>query len=133
MAQTFGSIMKLKFLLPSIRSSSHFGQNFHLQPKLAQSTSAIAFNYLDPLSLDSQLSEEETLIRDNFRNFCNEKLMPRVTQAYRNEHFDPQIMREWGQLGVLGATIQGYGCQGASYTTYGLLAREVERIDSGYR
>jgi glutaryl-CoA dehydrogenase len=92
-----------------------------------------AFDYHDALQLDSQLSEEEILIRDNFRQFCTDKLLPRVTNAHRNEHFDPKIMREWGELGVLGATLKGYGCQGASYTTYGLLAREVERIDSGYR
>lgn len=92
-----------------------------------------AFQYDDPLNLDAQLNEEEILIRDNFRQFCADRLLPGVVEAYRKEHFDPQIMKEWGELGVLGATIQGYGCQGASYTTYGLLAREVERIDSGYR
>lgn len=124
---------QLKPFLSSIRFPLQFQRSFHLQSKLSQTTTANTFNHLDPLALDSQLSQEETLIRDNFRSFCEEKLLPRVTQAYRDEHFDPQIMREWGQLGVLGATIQGYGCQGVSYTTYGLLAREVERIDSGYR
>lgn len=83
--------------------------------------------------MGSQLSSEEILVRDNFRQFCEDRLLPGVTQAHRNEHFDPKIMRQFGELGVLGATIKGYNCQGASYMTYGLLAREVERIDSGYR
>ncbi|MFT5541620.1 MAG: glutaryl-CoA dehydrogenase [Glaciecola sp.] len=92
------------------------------------------FNWEDPLSLDSLLSEEERMIRDSARQYCQEKLMPRVLMANRNEVFDPKIMTELGALGLLGATIpEKYGCAGVNYVTYGLVAREVERVDSGYR
>jgi glutaryl-CoA dehydrogenase len=92
------------------------------------------FNWEDPLSLDSLLSEEERLMRDAARQYCQEKLMPRVLKANRNEHFHPEIMTELGELGLLGATIpEKYGCAGVNYVTYGLIAREVERVDSGYR
>ena len=87
----------------------------------------------DPLQLDGLLTEEERMIRDTALSFCREKLAPRVRDAFRNETFDRAIMREMGEAGLLGATIKGYGCVGASYTAYGLVAREVERIDSGYR
>lgn len=91
------------------------------------------FNYEDAFSLDAQLSDEEILIKDNFKNYCNQRLMPRILMANRNEHFDKEIMKELGQLGVLGSTLNGYGCQGVSYVAYGLMAREIERVDSGYR
>ena len=71
--------------------------------------------------------------RDVFHDYCQEKLMPRVMLANRNEVFHRDIMSEMGELGVLGPTIQGYGCPGVSYVAYGLIAREVERVDSGYR
>jgi len=87
----------------------------------------------DPLQLDGLLTEEERMIRDTARSFCSEKLAPRVRAAFRGEKFDRAIMREMGDAGLLGATVKGYGCVGASYTAYGLVAREVERIDSGYR
>ncbi len=87
----------------------------------------------DILLLDQQLTEEERMIRDMARNYAQEKLMPRVLEANRNENFDPAIMREMGELGLLGSTIQGYGCAGVSYVAYGLVSREVERVDSGYR
>jgi glutaryl-CoA dehydrogenase len=87
----------------------------------------------DILLLDQQLTEEERMIRDMARNYAQEKLMPRVLDANRNENFDPAIMREMGELGLLGSTIQGYGCAGVSYVAYGLVSREVERVDSGYR
>lgn len=67
------------------------------------------------------------MVRDNFRNYCQEKLFPRVLMANRLERFDREIMNEFGELGVLGSTIQGYGCAGTNYVTYGLIAREVER------
>jgi alkylation response protein AidB-like acyl-CoA dehydrogenase len=73
------------------------------------------------------------MIRDAARAFCQEKLMPRVLMANRKEHFDREIMNEFGEMGFLGATLEGYGCAGVSYVAYGLMAREVERVDSGYR
>lgn len=91
------------------------------------------FDWKDPLSLDEMLSEEERAIRDTAAAYCQASLMPRVKDAFRNEHFHREIMREMGALGLLGATVEGYGCVGASYTAYGLVAREVERVDSGYR
>lgn len=92
------------------------------------------FNWEDPLQLDSLLSEEERMIRDSAHQYCQEKLMPRVLEANRNEHFDVEIMKELGALGLLGATLpEKYGCAGVNYVVYGLVAREVERVDSGYR
>lgn len=93
----------------------------------------VPFNWQDPFDLESQLTEEEVLIRNSARQFAQENLMPRVQEAFRNEHFDPAIMRELGEMGLLGATINGYGCPGVSSAAYGLIAREVERVDSGYR
>jgi glutaryl-CoA dehydrogenase len=97
-------------------------------------TNKPVFNWEDPLSLDSLLSEEERMIRDSARQYCQEKLMPRVLMANRDEVFHPEIMTELGELGLLGATIpEKYGCAGVNYVVYGLVAREVERVDSGYR
>ncbi|TQV77426.1 acyl-CoA dehydrogenase [Aliikangiella marina] len=87
----------------------------------------------DLFLLDEQLTEDERMIRDMARNYCQEKLQTRVQKAHRDEEFDVNIMREMGELGLLGSTIQGYGCAGVSYVAYGLVAREVERVDSGYR
>jgi len=99
-----------------------------------QASSKPVFNWEDPLLLDSLLTEEERMIRDSARQYCQEKLMPRVLMANRNESFDPKIMTELGELGLLGATIpEKYGCAGVNYVVYGLVAREVERVDSGYR
>jgi glutaryl-CoA dehydrogenase len=98
------------------------------------STSAPTFNWQDPLLLDSLLSEEERMIRDSAHQYCQDNLMPRILEANRNEIFDVSIMKELGQLGLLGCTIgEKYGCAGVNYVTYGLIAREVERVDSGYR
>ncbi len=91
------------------------------------------FNWQDPLLFEEQLSEEERLIRDAARSFAQEKLQPRVIKAFRTEKFDPEVMPEMGEAGFLGATIKGYGCAGIGYVAYGLLARELERVDSGYR
>ncbi|CAL1678806.1 unnamed protein product [Lasius platythorax] len=91
------------------------------------------FNWEDPFTLESQLTQDEILMRDQFRCYCQERLLPRVIQANRKEHFDREIMRELGQLGVLGCTMKGYGAAGASSVAYGLLAKEIESIDSGYR
>ncbi|KAI8927950.1 glutaryl-CoA dehydrogenase [Entophlyctis helioformis] len=91
------------------------------------------FDYKDPFNLESLLTEEERLVRDTARNYCQSKLFPRVLDANRNEKFDREIMSEMGELGLLGATIEGYDCPGVSSVAYGLIAREVERVDSGYR
>ncbi|XP_053707878.1 glutaryl-CoA dehydrogenase b [Synchiropus splendidus] len=93
----------------------------------------VQFNWRDALELEGQLTEEEIMIRDSFRTYCQEKLMPRIVLANRNEVFHREIVSEMGEMGVLGPTIKGYGCAGTSYVAYGLIAREVERVDSGYR
>ena len=90
-------------------------------------------NWEDILRLDSQLTEEERMIRDNVREYCSKSLMPRILDANRNEIFHPEIYKEMGGLGILGATIKGYGCAGVGYVSYGLITREIERIDSSYR
>jgi glutaryl-CoA dehydrogenase len=92
-----------------------------------------AFQWEDPLLLEDQLTEEERMVRDSARAYCQEKLMPRILEANRHEKFDPAVFREMGALGFLGPTIEGYGCAGVSHVCYGLIAREVERVDSGYR
>jgi len=93
-----------------------------------------AFNWEDPLDLESELTEEERMVRDTARDYAQEQLFPRVLKAYREESYDPEVIREMGELGLLGATIpEEYGGAGLSYTAYGLIAREVERVDSGYR
>jgi glutaryl-CoA dehydrogenase len=91
------------------------------------------FDWADPLLLEEALTEEERMVRDSARAYCQEKLSPRVLEANRHERFDREIMNEMGALGFLGATIEGYGCAGVNYVCYGLIAREVERVDSGYR
>src|SRR5262245_50009243 len=91
------------------------------------------FQWEDPLLLDDQLGEDERMVRDTARQYAQEKLMPRVLEANRHERFDREIMTELGELGLLGATIQGYGGAGVNHVCYGLVAREVERVDSGYR
>ena len=91
------------------------------------------FNWEDPLNLNDNLSEEEVMVMDSARAYCADKLMPRILEANRNEICDREIFREMGALGLLGLTIDGYGCAGMNYVTYGLVAREVERVDSGYR
>jgi glutaryl-CoA dehydrogenase len=91
------------------------------------------FAWDDALRLESALSEDERAIRDAAHDFCQEKLFPRVLMANRLEKFDREIMNEFGEMGFLGATLDGYGCAGVNYVSYGLIAREVERVDSGYR
>ena len=91
------------------------------------------FTWEDPFLLDEQLTDEERMVRDSARDYCQEKLLPRVLEANRHEIFHREIMNEMGELGFLGATIDGYGCAGVNYVSYGLIAREVERVDSGYR
>ncbi|GAW00560.1 glutaryl- dehydrogenase [Lentinula edodes] len=91
------------------------------------------FDWEDPLNMDSLLTEEEKAIRDSANAYCQEKLMPRVLHGWRTEEFDPAVIPEMGAIGLLGPTIQGYGCAGVSNVAYGLIAREIERVDSGYR
>lgn len=92
------------------------------------------FQWEDPLLLSSQLTEEERMVQDAARAYCEERLMPRVLEAFRHEKTDPAIFREMGELGLLGPTIPAeYGGAGLNYVSYGLIAREVERVDSGYR
>jgi glutaryl-CoA dehydrogenase len=91
------------------------------------------FDWTDPLLLDEQLSEDERMVRDSAHAYCQEKLMPRVLEANRHEKFDRAIMTEMGALGFLGPTLEGYGCAGVNHVSYGLISREVERVDSGYR
>ncbi|MCG8559604.1 MAG: acyl-CoA dehydrogenase [Hyphomicrobiales bacterium] len=92
------------------------------------------FDWADPLDLDGQLTEEERLVRDNAHRYAQERLLPRVLEGFRNEQFDPAIMTEMGELGLLGVTLpEEYGGAGLGYVCYGLVAREVERVDSGYR
>ena len=91
------------------------------------------FQWDDPFLLEDQLGEEERMVRDTARAYCQEKLMPRVLEANRHERFDRAIFNELGALGLLGSTIKGYGCAGVNYVCYGLIAREVERVDSAYR
>jgi glutaryl-CoA dehydrogenase len=107
----------------------------HAEPVAATPKSGTAeFQWEDPLRLDEQLSEDERLVRDAAHDYCQEQLMPRVLEANRHERFDPEIMREMGALGFLGSTLpETYGCAGINYVAYGLVAREVERVDSGYR
>ena len=92
-----------------------------------------SFNWEDPFRLEQQLSDDEQLVMDTAKQYAQEQLAPRVQEAYRDEKTDPAIFREMGELGLLGPTIEGYGCSGLGYVSYGLIAREVERVDSGYR
>jgi glutaryl-CoA dehydrogenase len=94
---------------------------------------ATSFQWDDPFDLDSQLSEDERAVRDAARAYCQDRLQTRVLMAARHETFDRRIMNEMGELGLLGSTIEGYGCAGLNPVCYGLVAREVERVDSGYR
>jgi len=92
-----------------------------------------AFQWADPFLLEDQLTEEERMVRDSARDFCQGRLMPGILEANRHETFDRSILNGFGELGLLGATIHGYECAGVGYVAYGLIAREVERVDSGYR
>ena len=91
------------------------------------------FNWADPLLLEEELSADERQIRDTARAYAQEKLMPRILDANRYEKFERKVLNEMGELGLLGSTIEGYGCAGVNYVSYGLIAQEIERVDSGYR
>jgi glutaryl-CoA dehydrogenase len=96
-------------------------------------TTKPAFQWDDPLLLEEQLTDEERMVRDTARAYCQDRLMPRVLEANRHEKFDREILYEMGKLGFLGSTLSGYGCAGVNHVCYGLVAREMERVDSGYR
>jgi len=102
-------------------------------PSITSRDKRPAFAWDDPLLFEEQLTSEERAVRDSARAYCQERLMPRVTEAFRHERFDREILYEMGELGFLGPTIKGYGCPGLNYVCYGLVAREAERVDSGYR
>lgn len=95
--------------------------------------SFVPFDWQDALNLNSLLSDDERMVYDTAKDFCQKELMPNIINANRHEHFDPTIMRQMGELGLLGMTIDGYGCAGMSHVAYGLVARAVESVDSGYR
>jgi len=92
-----------------------------------------ALNWKDPFLLEQQLTEDQRLVRDTAHQYAQGKLLPRVREAFRNEETNPAIFQEMGSLGLLGSTIEGYDCPGVDYMSYGLIAREIERVDSGYR
>ena len=94
---------------------------------------AAPFDWEDPFLLDEQLTDEERMVRDTTRSFARDQLFPGIIEANRHEKFDPAIMRQMGELGLLGPTIEGYGCANVSHVAYGLIAREIEWVDSGYR
>ena len=100
---------------------------------MAQTRRWQTLNWQDPFLLEQQLTDEQRMVRDSAKQYAQGKLLPRVQEAYRNEETDPAIFREMGELGLLGSTIEGYGCPGVDYVSYGLIAREVERVDSGHR
>ena len=101
--------------------------------KVSKSEEKLNLNWADPLLLEELLTEDERQIRDTTRAYAQEKLMPRILEANRHEKFDRDILFEMGELGLLGSTIEGYGCAGVNYVSYGLIAREIENVDSGYR
>ena len=100
---------------------------------MAGNTNWTRLNWEDPFELDAQLTDEQRMVKESARQYAQDKLAPRVKEAFRNEQTDTAIFREMGALGLLGSTIDGYGCPGVDYVSYGLIAREVERVDSGYR
>ena len=102
-------------------------------PEQKKSADKPRFLWDDPFLIDRQLDEDERMIRDSVRTYCRDKLLSRVVQGFRHEQFDRAIMREMGALGMLGSTIDGYGCPGLNHVAYGLIAHEVEAVDSGYR
>ena len=93
----------------------------------------VPFDWKDPFLLEEQLTEEERMVRDTAKQYAQNELLPRVREAYRHEKTDPEIFREMGRLGLLGPVIDGYGCAGMNYVCYGLIAREIESVDSGFR
>ncbi|XP_002724281.1 glutaryl-CoA dehydrogenase, mitochondrial isoform X1 [Oryctolagus cuniculus] len=120
-------------LRPWASATARSAESGKTQSRPAKPSSRPAFEWRDPLLLEEELTADEILIRDTFRTYCQERLMPRILLANRNEVFHREMVSELGELGVLGPTIKGYGCAGVSSVAYGLLARELERVDSSYR
>ncbi|KAJ7741501.1 acyl-CoA dehydrogenase domain-containing protein [Mycena olivaceomarginata] len=120
-------------ILTSTRLALKRAARVSLHPVRYASTDAANWNHQDPLNLDSLLTEEERAIRDTAHEYCQEKLLPRVLEGWRTEEFNHATLPEMGKLGLLGPTIEGYGCAGVSNVAYGLIQREIERVDSGYR
>ena len=118
-------------------STSEAASVSHAEPSAEQLRKASMigghFDWQDPLRLDDLLTEEERMVRDSARHYAEKKLAPRIIEANRLESFDVEVLREMGELGFLGATIEGFGCAGLSYVCYGLIAREFERIDTSFR
>ncbi|GIZ01488.1 glutaryl-CoA dehydrogenase, mitochondrial [Caerostris extrusa] len=112
---------------------SYAVNSHYLNLRTLSSVNKAIFDWKDALSLQNKLTDEEIMIAEQFKSYCQEKLMPRILMANRNEVFDKEIMKEFGSVGVLGPTIKGYGCAGVSSVAYGLIARECERVDSSYR
>jgi glutaryl-CoA dehydrogenase len=132
--------LRISKLLPAIQNVTSYQLSSQASNAASKSekkkvslANDVKLDWQDALNLESQLTEEEILIRDQFKDYCTTELMPRVLMANRNEVFHKEIMKELGTLGYFGPTIKGYGCAGVSSVAYGLLAREIERVDSGYR
>ncbi|KAI5917747.1 mitochondrial glutaryl-CoA dehydrogenase-like protein [Camillea tinctor] len=134
--------MAISRLAPCLRPAWRATTQLKFHPKqtsvnvirsYASSTSAPVFNWEDPLLSSSLLTEDELAISDAAEKYCQDQLLPRVLQAYRDETYDPTILHEMGTLGLLGANLTGYGCAGVSTVAAGLITRAVERVDSGYR
>jgi hypothetical protein len=105
-----------------------------VRPQTKDKPTRVSFQWDDPFLLEDQLTEDERMIRDTAHAFAQEKLLPRVAEAYADETADRKIFQEMGELGLIGLTLpEDYGCANASYVAYGLVAREIERVDSGYR
>ncbi len=105
-----------------------------VRPQTKDKPTAAGFQWDDPFLLDDQLTEDERMIRDTARAYAQDKLLPRIVKAYLEEKTDREIFNEMGELGLIGITLpEEYGCANASYVAYGLVAREIERVDSGYR
>jgi glutaryl-CoA dehydrogenase len=107
--------------------------HFKTGKNISKVISRSLFSYKDPFLLERQLTDDENAIKDVAHNFSKDYLLPNVVSSFRNEKFDKNIMKEMGNVGLLGPTINGYGCAGVNYVSYGLIMREIERIDSGYR
>jgi glutaryl-CoA dehydrogenase len=123
-------------LAPLARQSLAIGNRVSKSLKILSARSFAAhaqFNWEDPLNLEDQLTDDERMIRDMAKSFCQEELQPKVLEANRHETRDADLLPKLGELGLLGPTINGYGCSGTSYVAYGLIAREIERVDSSYR
>ncbi|XP_074110450.1 glutaryl-CoA dehydrogenase, mitochondrial isoform X2 [Cotesia typhae] len=127
----FPSLSRVLLYLP-INSHSSYPRTIS-RIYICLSLFSSTFDWQDPFNIESQYTQDEIMVRDQFHSYCQEKLQPRILDAFRNEHFDKRIMKELGDLGVLCCTLKGYGASGVSSVTYGLITKEIESVDSGYR